>query len=44
MADIDKGIIIGGKKYKLFTATTGQVRNCKVTLIKEEFMKHINHS
>lgn len=28
---IDKGIIIGGKKYKLFTATTGQVRNCKVT-------------
>ena len=34
---IDKGIIIGGKKYKLFTATTGQVRNCKVTLIKEEF-------
>lgn len=34
---IDKGIIVGGKKYKLFTATTGQVRNCKVTLIKEEF-------
>ena len=32
---IDKGIIIGGKKYKLFTATTGQVRNCKVTLFSE---------
>lgn len=31
------GIKIGGKEYMLFTATTGQVRNVTVTLMRKDF-------
>ncbi|MCM1059645.1 MAG: hypothetical protein NC452_05070 [Eubacterium sp.] len=34
---IDKGLYIGGKEYIFFTATTGQVRNSTVTLLKKDF-------
>ena len=34
---IDNGLYIGGKEYIFFTATTGQVRNSTVTLLKKEF-------
>ena len=34
---LKKGIYIGGKKYMLFSATTGQVRNDTITLIRKDF-------
>ena len=33
------GITIGGKEYMLFTATTGQVRNVTVTLMRKDFFE-----
>lgn len=33
------GIIIGNKEYMLFTATTGQVRNVTVTLMRKDFFE-----
>lgn len=33
------GIMIADKKYILFSATTGQVRNATVTLLREDFYK-----
>lgn len=36
---IKKGIIIADEKYILYTATTGQVRNTTVTLMKEDFFE-----
>lgn len=33
------GIKIGGKEYMLFTATTGQVRNVTVTLMRKDFFE-----
>ena len=33
------GIIIGNKEYMLFTATTGQVRNITVTLMRKDFFE-----
>lgn len=33
------GIMIGNKKYILFSATTGQVRNTTVTLLREDFFE-----
>lgn len=34
---IDNGLYISGKEYIFFTATTGQVRNSTVTLLKKDF-------
>ncbi len=36
---IRDGIMIAGKKYILYTATTGQVRNTAVTLLREDFFE-----
>lgn len=33
------GILIDNKEYMLFTATTGQVRNCKITLMRRDFFE-----
>lgn len=41
---IRDGITIGGKEYVLYSATTGQVRNTTVTLIRKDFYKkHIGY-
>lgn len=34
---IENGLYIGGKEYIFFTATTGQVRNSTVTLLRKDF-------
>ena len=36
---LQNGIMIADKKYILFSATTGQVRNTTVTLLREDFYK-----
>lgn len=41
---IRDGITVGGKEYVLYSATTGQVRNTTVTLIRKDFFeKHIGY-
>lgn len=37
---LKKGIYIGGKEYMLFSATTGQVRNATVTLMRKDFFEN----
>lgn len=37
---LNDGIYIGGKEYMLFSATTGQVRNNTITLMREDFFKN----
>lgn len=37
---LNDGIYIGGKKYMLFSATTGQVRNNTITLMRKDFFEN----
>lgn len=37
---LKNGIYIGGKEYMLFSATTGQVRNNTITLIRKDFFEN----
>lgn len=37
---LKNGIYIGGKEYMLFSATTGQVRNNSITLIRKDFFEN----
>lgn len=37
---IRDGILIAGKEYILYSATTGQVRNTTVTLLRKDFFKN----
>ena len=41
---LNNGIYIGGKEYMLFSATTGQVRNNTITLMRKDFFdKYKDH-
>lgn len=37
---LKNGMYIGGKEYMLFSATTGQVRNNTITLIRKDFFEN----
>lgn len=37
---LNNGIYIGGKGYMLFSATTGQVRNSTITLMRKDFFEN----
>lgn len=41
---IEKGIIIDGAKYIFYTSSTGQMKECEITVLSEDFWKkHKNH-